>query len=136
MDANINAFGGADGRPKKQVLFLVTQSELGGAQQFILQFITHLKKDFYNIDVAVGSDGDDSLTHHLANLDIPVFIVPALKRDISPISDIRAIFQIKKLISKLEPDTIFLGSSKAGFIGALAAKFTSYQLPVIQKLIQ
>ena len=122
MDAHINAFGGTHSAPKKRVLFVVTQSEMGGAQQFIFQFIKHIEKDSYDISVAVGSDGDGSLSRALIELGIPVFILSALKRGINPISDLRSIGQIKKLIQKIKPETIFLGSSKAGFVGAWAAQ--------------
>ena len=134
MDAYNNAFGGTHSAPKKRILFVVTQSELGGAQQFILQFIKQLEKNAYNIAVAVGADGDGSLIVALTEIGIPIFKLSALKRNISPISDLLAIGQIKKLIREFKPDTLFLGSSKAGFIGALAAKFTSYHLPVTNKL--
>ena len=104
MDTSINAFGGASQTPKKKVLFIITQSEIGGAQQFILQFIRHTKKDAYDISVAVGADGDGSFSQALLELGVPVFVLSALKRNISPIYDILAVDQIKKLIQKLKPD--------------------------------
>lgn len=122
MNSNINAFGGTNLMPKKRVLFVVTQSELGGAQQFILQFISQVKKDAYDFTVAVGSDGNRSFADTLAGININVVTLSSLKRNISPISDLKAIGQIKKLIRKIKPDTLFLISSKAGFIGSLAAQ--------------
>lgn len=134
MDSHINAFGGTHLPLKKRVLFVITQSELGGAQQFILQFIKQAEKDAYDISVAVGADGDSSLSRALIKIGTPVFVLSSLKRNPNPIYDIHAIRQVRKLIRQLKPDTLFLGSSKAGFIGALAAKFTSYQLPITNKL--
>lgn len=134
MDAHINAFGGTHPTPKKRVLFVITQSEFGGAQQFIFQFIKQTEKDAYDISVAVGSDGDGSLSRALIELGIPVFILSALKRNPNPISDIFAISQIKKLIRKLKPDTLFLGSSKAGFIGAWAAQSCQPRPKVIYRI--
>jgi len=134
MDAHINAFGGTQTAPKKRVLFIITQSELGGAQQFILQFIKQAEKDAYDMSVAVGSDGDGSLSRALIEIGIPVFVLSALKRNLNPIYDIQAISQIKKLIQKLQPDTLMLGSSKAGFIGAWAARTCQPRPKVIYRI--
>lgn len=134
MDAHINAFGGTIQRPKKKVLFIITQSEIGGAQQFIIQFIKQVGKDSYDISVAVGSDGDGSFSRTLIELEIPVFVLSTLKRNISPIYDVVAINQTKKLIQKLKPDTILLGSSKAGFIGSLAARYCQPRPKVIYRI--
>ena len=134
MDTSINAFGGASQTPKKKVLFIITQSEIGGAQQFIIQFIRHTKKDAYDISVAVGADGDGSFSQALLELGVPVFVLSALKRNISPIYDILAVDQIKKLIQKLKPDTLLLGSSKAGFIGSLAAQWSQLRPKVIYRI--
>lgn len=134
MDVHDNAFGDKPTTLKKRVLFIVTQSELGGAQQFIIQLIGQMEKDAYAIDVAVGINGNGSFTRALVNLGIPVFTLSALKRNFSPISDIQAIGQIKKLIHKLRPDTLFLLSSKAGFIGSLAAKYCRPRPKVIYRI--
>ncbi|MDP4001713.1 MAG: glycosyltransferase family 4 protein [bacterium] len=134
MDTKINPFQASPPLHKKRILFVITQSEIGGAQQFILQFIRHTKKDAYDISVAVGADGDGSFSRALLEFGVPVFVLSTLKRNISPIYDIVAVGQIKKLIQKLKPDTLFLGSSKAGFIGSLAAKFINYHLPIANDL--
>jgi len=134
MDAPINAFGGIPSIPKKRALFVITQSELGGAQEFILQFIKQAEKDAYEIEVAVGTDGGGLFTQALSNLGINVTTLSALKRDPSPFNDLRAIGQIKKRIQKFKPDTLFLNSSKAGFIGAWAAKSCRPRPKVIYRI--
>lgn len=134
MDAPINAFGSVPSAPKKRILFVVTQSELGGAQQFILQFIKQADKDSYDMAVAIGADGDGSLTIALAEIGITIFKLSSLKRNASPILDLKAIGQIKKLISGFKPDTLFLNSSKAGFIGAWAAKSCHPRPKVIYRI--
>lgn len=134
MDAQINAFGGTSRTPKKKVLFVITQSEIGGAQQFIIQFIKQAEKDTYDISVAVGNDGDGSFSRALVGLEIPVFTLSALKRNISPIYDVMAISQTRGLIQKLKPDTLLLGSSKAGFIGSLAAQWSQPRPKVIYRI--
>ena len=134
MDAQINAFGGSNTTPKKRVLFIVTQSETGGAQEFILQFIKHASKESYDITVGIGQDGDGSFTKALAKLATPSFIIPSLRRNPDPIFDVLAIFRIRKLIRKFQPDALFLCSSKAGFIGSRAALPLEHPPKVIYRI--
>ncbi len=134
MPTEINPFQRPHPIQKKRVLFVITQSELGGAQQFILQFIKQAEKDAYDLSVGVGSDGDGALSRALIELGIPVFVLSALKRGVDPISDVRAIGQIRKLIRQLKPDTLFLSSSKAGFIGAWAARACRPRPKVIYRI--
>lgn len=134
MDTEINPFQAGPTVHKKRVLFVITQSEFGGAQQFLFQFLKHISKDAYEIHVATGSDGNGTFLKGLYSLNIPSLIIPSLKRNISPISDILAVGEIKKLINAFKPETLFLLSSKAGFIGSLAAKFINYHLPISNDL--
>jgi glycosyltransferase involved in cell wall biosynthesis len=134
MEPYINAFEGRPTKPKKRVLFVVTQSELGGAQQFIFQLAGRLDKEIYDVTVAVGRDGDRALSHALADLKVPVLNIASLRRDFRPFADPRAVLEIKNLVRKLNPDTLFLCSSKAGFIGSLAVRLGGPQPRVIYRI--
>ena len=134
--SDINQNYKADLGPKKRVLFIITQSEMGGAQRFVFEVVSRLNKEKYNVLVAVGSDGGGEFLKQLGSANIPNKTINSLKRNISPIQDFKAIFEIRKLVSEFCPDTFFLNSSKAGFIGSLAAKLqvTSYKLQVIYRI--
>ena len=122
MLAEINFERARPRDPKKRILFVATQSEAGGAQQFLLHLLSRLPKDRYDIHAAAGREGGSFLYSSLNTLSIPCYRVDSLRRDISPFQDISAVLELRKLIKKIEPETLFLLSSKAGFIGALAAK--------------
>lgn len=107
---------------KKRILFIITQSDFGGAQRFLLNLLSRIGSH-YDIRVALGSDGGNELTDKLKSLNIEISTLENLKRDISPVNDIKAVFEIKKLIENFKPDTLFLLSSKAGFIGSLATRY-------------
>lgn len=107
---------------KPKVLAIITQSEMGGAQRFLVQMANGLRNDF-DFEIATGSDGNDEIRASLH--DFKIHKIQSLKRNISPIDDIKSLFEIKKLILETRPQSIFLMSSKAGFNGALA----SYLLP-------
>lgn len=119
---------------KKKVLFVVTQSEFGGAQKFLHTLITHLNKTGYEIMVAAGPAElrirNYDLLDKFENEGVKTVRLKHLHREISPLSDIRALFELKKLIKEFGPDTLFLLSSKAGFLGSLASKLqTQNYLP-------
>lgn len=134
----------------KKILYLVTQSELGGAQRYILDLAKNLKHQ-YEISVAFGEPAFWNLNNNerrgeqgekgdiapeLKRAGIKYFVLPHLKRAISPLSDLLAFFEIKKLIKKIRPDIIHLNSSKISILGSLACHLhnltaKSYKLKTI-----
>jgi len=134
MNTEINSFQASPAVHKKRVLFVITQSEFGGAQQFLFQLLKHISPDAHEIHVATGSDGNGVFLKGLNFLGIPPLIVSSLKRDINPISDILAVREIRKLIDAFKPDTLFLLSSKAGFIGAMASQWSRSRPNVIYRI--
>jgi len=108
----------------KKILFFLTQSEFGGAQRYSLDLANNLKGDF-TIAIALGEQGNDGkLANILHKNNIPYFVIPHLKRRISPVNDWLALFEIIKLIKSYQPDIIHLNSSKISILGSLAASLT------------
>ncbi len=106
---------------KKKILYIVTLAERGGAQKYILDLATNLK-DKYDILVAAHGKDNDWLFKKLAEKGISCKKLYNLRREINPLNDISAIFELKKLINSFKPDILHLNSSKAGVIGSIAAK--------------
>ncbi|MFA5813650.1 MAG: glycosyltransferase family 4 protein [Patescibacteria group bacterium] len=113
---------------KKKILYVITQGAWGGAQRYVYDLATHLTEEF-DITVAVGEpNGGKKLLDKLQitnyklqiNNKIQTIQLKHLVRRISPIDDILAIFELRKLYKTLKPDIIHLNSSKAGIIGSLA----------------
>jgi len=107
----------------------VTQSEFGGAQRFIYTLISGLTQKYMRVDaeyefvVGAGPDGDDEtgILSVLEKQGIKTVHLKNLRRSINPFFDILGLFKIKNLLKKEKPDILFLCSSKAGFLGSLAA---------------
>jgi len=108
---------------KKRVLFVITQSEIGGAQRFLINLLTHLSKEKYDFMVAIGSSGNEDLFRILHSKRIPTHRLSSLVRNPNLKKDLGAFLEIRKLIKEYRPGTIFLSSSKAGFIGSLAVRY-------------
>jgi len=123
MDNKINYLDSQTISPKKRVLFIITQSEMGGAQRFVLEMALYLKKQGYGLLIGVGIDGGEEFLKKLDDAEIEYKIIGNLRRDIHIIGDIKSIFEIRKIIKEFKPNTLFLNSSKAGFLGSLASKF-------------
>ncbi len=122
----------------KKILYIITQSEFGGAQRYIFDLATHIKNEF-DVVVAAGppatptaqqwrasENPDGELFQRLKSKNIESRYLSRLKRRLNPFRDIIAIFQLRRLIKKERPDIIHLNSSKAGVLGSLAAKLTAY----------
>ncbi len=103
-----------------KILYIITQGEMGGAQRYVFDLATNLDKTRYEILAAVGTENPD-LNNSLLKKGIKTAGLHHLKRSISPGHDLLAIFEIKKLIKKYQPDIVHLNSSKAGVLGSIAA---------------
>ncbi len=106
---------------KPTILYLITQSELGGAQLYVYNLAKYLQSDF-DIQVGSGGQANDWLPRQLKNIGVKWLPIKHLKRPLSPLSDLKSYWEIKKLINKTKPDIIHLNSSKISILGSLAAK--------------
>ncbi len=105
----------------KTILYLITQSEFGGAQKYVLDLSLGFKDEF-NICVGMGGEEKEGeFARKLEENNLKYYILKNLKREISPVKDFFAIFEIIKLINKLKPDIIHLNSSKISILGSIAA---------------
>lgn len=127
MGTEINYSQTTQNSPKKRVLFIITQSELGGAQRFLHTLVNHLDKTRYEMLIAAGPsefrDKNYELLDQLGQEGFKTVRLKYLQRKIKPLFDLKALFEIKKLITSFKPDTLFLLSSKAGFLGSLVSRF-------------
>jgi glycosyltransferase involved in cell wall biosynthesis len=110
---------------KKKILFLVTQSEFGGAQRFIYRLVTNLDLSKYEISIAAGPEGNDAdgLLFTLEKEGFKTFSLKFLTRNINPLFDLKlGLIEIYFLIKKIKPDILFLCSSKAGAMGSFIGR--------------
>ena len=100
----------------KKILFIVTQSEFGGAQRYISLVAPFLQSEGYDVLVAAG-EGDNQLFKKLRETGVSCHPLKKLKRIPGPVKIFRAIFEIVQLLKKEKPDVLFLCSTTAGFLG-------------------
>lgn len=107
------------GNKIKKVIYIITLPDVGGAQVHLYELITNLPSNIASY-LIVGDEG--WLTEKLQKTTCNVFILKSIMREISPINDIRAVVDIQNIIQKIQPDIVHCHSSKAGFVGRIAAK--------------
>jgi glycosyltransferase involved in cell wall biosynthesis len=104
----------------KKIIFIVTQSEFGGAQRYVFE-ITKILKENYDILVAAG-EGDGELFNCLKIAGINSCRLISLKRSPAPWQMVASIKEITNLLKKEKPDVLFLCSTTAGLLGSIVSK--------------
>jgi glycosyltransferase involved in cell wall biosynthesis len=102
-----------------KILYLITRSELGGAQIHLLDLLANLPASVHPV-VGVGEEG--YFADAVRKLHIPCHVVPCLIQPIAPASDVKALFGLLRLIRDVKPDLVHTHTSKAGLLGRLAAR--------------
>lgn len=104
---------------KPRILFLVTQNDRGGAQQYVLTLATAFR-DRAEVMVAAGPDGNGWLQKELAAAGISFFLLPSLRREVQLRTDRRAVKELRALLREKNITVLHANSSKAGFIASCA----------------
>ncbi|NMC51293.1 glycosyltransferase family 4 protein, partial [Candidatus Kuenenbacteria bacterium] len=105
-----------------KILYLVTLSEWGGAQKYVFDLAVLAQAKGFDVSVAVGGKPDGQLLTLLSRFSVSSYYLRRLQRSLNLHDDLLAFIDIYKLVRRLKPDIIHLNSSKAGSLGALAAK--------------
>lgn len=100
-----------------KILYIITQADAGGAQKYVLALAKHFKGI-----IAAGQEAQ-TLFNQASSYSIITYRLKYLKREINLFTDLLGIFEIRRLIKTYRPDIVHLNSSKAGFLGSLAAIF-------------
>lgn len=111
---------------KLKVVHVITKLELGGAQ--VNTVYTYENLDRKNFDAYLLSGPGGILTDKVEKKE-HFFIVKDLVRQLNPLKDLKAFFQVKRILKKIKPDIVHTHSSKAGIIARTAAFFL--RVPVI-----
>lgn len=104
---------------KEKILYLVTQSEFGGAQIYISALALNLDKEKYMVEVAVGQPATEPWLQKLKNNNIKVWHLKHVVRQLSLWHDLLSGWELFFLFLRTKPDIIHLNSSKVGSTGSV-----------------
>jgi len=105
-----------------KILYLITQSELGGAQRYIFDLAKNLNSSNIILVASGGENDKEWLAKKLSQENIEYLHLKNLKREISPLNDLKSLFEIRSLIKDFKPDLIHLNSTKISILGSIAPK--------------
>ncbi|MCR4417435.1 MAG: glycosyltransferase [Ignavibacteria bacterium] len=111
-----------------KILLVITKSEIGGAQVFVLNLAKSLKK--LGVDVQVAAGEGNFLFNELPKYNIPYFYLKSLKRDISIFNAFYYIFDLYKLLKKNDFDIIHLNSTNT-LLGTISANLLKKKPKII-----
>jgi glycosyltransferase involved in cell wall biosynthesis len=104
--------------PRKKILIVITKSNFGGAQRYVLDLARSIKGT-HELIVACGGNG--MLVERLKAEGVRTVSLASLGRNVNPLKDLVAFFSLTKLILAERPNVLHLNSSKIGIMGAIAA---------------
>ncbi len=106
-----------------RIVHIITRLILGGAQENTLITCKLLAERGHDVTLitgpALGPEGD--LYDYAKNQGFKFIVLDKLRRQINPIQDIPAYYQLKRLLRELGPDIVHTHSAKAGILGRFAA---------------
>lgn len=96
---------------------------LSGVQRVSLNEINEVTDKYpSDFEYSLVCSYEGPLTQELSKSKISYFTVPQLKRNISPSSDLKALYSLYKIIKANSFDVVHTHSSKTGLLGRVAAK--------------
>jgi glycosyltransferase involved in cell wall biosynthesis len=105
---------------KKKIAIVITRMDLGGAQEVALETASGLDPERFDVTLISGPGGmlDSEARRRLGERFVHL---GSLKHPISPFDDLKAFFWLSAYFFRERTDLVHTHSSKAGFLGRLAA---------------
>lgn len=106
----------------------------GGAQNYALSIYRLLNREKYEAVFATGPSGgpEGDYLSEFGEYGLSYTVIPSLMREIDPVKDIKALFEICALMRKIRPDIVHTHTSKAGVLGRIAARILKVPIVIHQ----
>ena len=106
-----------------RVLHVITRLTLGGSAENTVASIVGLNRAGYDCALAVSfRESEAAVLEDARRRGARLLDVPSLRREVVPLSDMAALRQLLRIIAAERPAIVHTHTSKAGFIGRLAAR--------------
>ncbi len=112
---------------KTNILYVITQLELGGAQKQLLSLVRGIDRSRYNLFLFTAREGplmDEALSISALTLYRSKF----LERPIHPLKDLLAMIEMVRFIKKNKINIVHTHSSKAGVLGRWAGALAKVKI--------
>jgi glycosyltransferase involved in cell wall biosynthesis len=108
-----------------RVAHLITNFRFGGAQDYLLHIVRGLDRTQFQPVIAGRLEGEWVPVVESMG-DVEVYDIPAMRRDIAPLDDVRSVFQVRKFCREKAIDILHTHSSKAGVVGRLGGTLAGH----------
>lgn len=113
-----------------KVLRILNRFNLGGPTYNATYLTKYMSPEFTTLLVGGKNDSSEKNSEYIANqLGVEPITIPSMRRELSPLNDLKAYSQIRNIIRDFRPDIVHTHASKAGALGRQAA--ISLNVPVI-----
>ena len=117
---------------KTKIIHIITRLDKGGSAETTLQTVSLLNQKKYELFLAHGLSLESNMSNMEKELverdlslaeakNVKVFTIPSLVRRLSFKNDLLAFISIYRLIKRIKPHIVHTHTSKAGWLGRLAA---------------
>ena len=128
QDCSSGSHLGRKGERPLNIVQIVTRTDsIGGAQVHVRDLALGLIRDGHQVTVLAGGTGP--FAKELEAHNIRYQPLCHLVRPIRPLTDLRALIELRSALKSIGPDLVATHSSKAGWLGRLAAR--SLNMPVV-----
>jgi len=105
-----------------RILRLFSRLNIGGPSIHVILLTSGLRDRGYETRLVVGREAphEGNLLDLAAAKGVTCVSLPALGREIRPLSDVRALFALYRMIREFRPDIIHTHTAKAGVLGRVA----------------
>lgn len=107
-----------------RILHIITRMDVGGSTDDVVMTATRMPRAEFDHRLVSGLtlDPPPRLRETLAAAGVPWVEIPHLRRAVRPWADCRALWALWRAIRATRPDVVHTHTSKAGFVGRLAAR--------------
>jgi len=109
-------------RGKMKIAQLITRLDTGGTTRIVFSIISGLEKNRYDITLISGRSSNKAMVENFAGKNgVKVIWNDFLAREINPVKDLLCLWELYCIMKKNRFDIVQTHTSKAGFIGRIAA---------------
>lgn len=106
-----------------RILRVIARLNIGGPAIHVTLLADRFRPPDYETTLVAGriGPGEGDMQYYAESLGVQPVIIPELGRALHPLRDLATLWKLYRLIRQVQPDVVHTHTSKAGFVGRVAA---------------